>query len=477
MEAARQYLDQHKVQEVISKAVSAAYKARAENLESFLADYFRVEAGGNIIDKVTAREILDSRGNPTVEVDVYSAAGDLLARSAVPSGASTGSNEAVELRDGDKRYLGKGVQQAVANVSAILAPAVAGKDVTDLLSLDKALMEADGTELKEKAGGNAVTATSFALAEAGAAARKVQLFQHLASTFHQGGEQPRKFRIPTPMVNILNGGKHAGGKLKIQEFMIVPRRACKFSYALQIATEVYHALGKILVESYGPSARNLGDEGGYAPSLDTPEEALTAIEEAIVKAGYVVGEDVRLALDAAASEFYSDGKYELESGKFFSTEEAVEYYEKMVDAHPALISIEDPLDEKDYEGWKLFTERLGSRIMVVGDDLYTTNCRLIEQGVANKWANSLLLKVNQIGTISEAMDAARMSFADNGQVIVSHRSGENSNTVISDLAVAIDAGYIKTGATARGERVSKYNRLLAIEEFLNEEGLLDVREE
>ena len=294
---------------------------------------------------------------------MYSAAGDLLARSAVPSGASTGSNEAVELRDGDKRYLGKGVQQAVANVSAILAPAVAGKDVTDLLSLDKALMsvlrvslsseflpfqaalddtrhsmhapaavgtklslslsrcsngswgegggdtgdgiaalhrEADGTELKEKAGGNAVTATSFALAEAGAAARKVQLFQHLASTFHQGGEQPRKFRIPTPMVNILNGGKHAGGKLKIQEFMIVPRRACKFSYALQIATEVYHALGKILVESYGPSARNLGDEGGYAPSLDTPEEALTAIEEAIVKAGYVVGEDVHVVVRRCA---------------------------------------------------------------------------------------------------------------------------------------------------------------------------------
>lgn len=432
------------------------------------------------ITQVRGREILDSRGNPTVEADVYAyylgQDHSLVARAGAPSGASTGSNEATELRDGDKsRYLGKGVLKAVENVNTHINSALKGRPVDDLKGNDDALIQADGTRLKTKLGGNAITAVSFAVAEAGAFVTQTELFLHLAKFFYPAGQVPSSFSLPRPMVNIINGGKHAGGELQIQEFMIVPKAGNTFKQNLQIIVEVYHHLGKILVSKYGVSAKNLGDEGGYAPSLNVPDEALSLIEEAIKSAGYGVGKDVFLALDAAASEFYKDGKYEIEKGKFLSADEAVEYYLKLKRDHPALISIEDPLDEKDYSAWKKLTAGFTQEFpgtMIVGDDLYTTNTDLISKGVEEKWANTLLLKVNQIGTISEAMDAARMIFQDKGQVIVSHRSGETPNTLISDLAVAIGAGFIKTGATARGERVAKYNRLLAIEEYLEENGLL-----
>jgi len=432
------------------------------------------------ITKVKGREILDSRGNPTVEADIYSnylgAANALVARAGAPSGASTGSNEAMELRDGDKsRYLGKGVLKAVEHINNEIQQALKGRTVDDLKGNDDALIEADGTRLKTKLGGNAITATSFAVAEAGAFVTQTELFLHLAKFFYPSGAIPSSFSLPRPQVNIINGGKHAGGELQIQEFMIIPRAGNTFKQNLQIIAEVYHHLGKILVAKYGVSAKNLGDEGGYAPSLNVPDEALTLIEEAIKAAGYGVGKDVFLALDCAASEFYKDGKYEIEKGKFLSPDDTVEYYLKLKRDHAALISIEDPLDEKDYSAWQKLTARFTQEFpgtMIVGDDLYTTNTDLISKGIEGKWANTLLLKVNQIGTISEAMDAARMIFNDNGQVIVSHRSGETPNTLISDLAVGIGAGFIKTGAVARGERVAKYNRLLAIEEYLQENGLL-----
>jgi len=351
---------------------------------------------------------------------------------------------------------------------------VKGKDPRNLKALDDALCAADGTQLKTKLGGNAITAASFAIAEAGAKLANKELYAHLASFFHQ--QVPTKFSLPRPMVNIVNGGKHAGGDLRIQEFMIVPAAGRSFKENLRIVTEVYHALGKLLVKKKGLSAKNLGDEGGFAPDLQSPHEALSIIEEAIGLAGFKVGEDVFLALDCASSEFYADGKYEIEKGKFLGSTDLVQYYLKLKKDHPALISIEDGFDEKDYEGWTAMTAAFAKEypsFMIVGDDLYTTNTELITKGVAGKWANSLLLKVNQIGTVSESMDAARLIFADKGQVIVSHRSGETINTLISDLAVAIGAGFIKTGAPARSERGAKYNRLLVIEELLTQNGQIE----
>lgn len=400
----------------------------------------------------------------------------LVARAAGPSGASTGSNEAHEMRDGDAaRYGGKGVINAAAHVSNELSAAVAGQDPTNLKALDDLLCAADGTQLKKNLGGNAITAASFALAEAGAKIANKELYAYLAPFFN--ATVPEKFSLPRPMVNIVNGGKHAGGDLRIQEFMIVPAAGRSFKENLRIVTEVYHQLGKLLVKKKGLSAKNLGDEGGYAPDLQSPHEALSIIEESIGLAGFTVGVDVFLALDCASSEFYSEGKYEIEKGKFLASADLVQYYLKLKREHPALISIEDGFDEKDYEGWTAMTAAFAKEFpefMIVGDDLYTTNTELIKQGVANKWANALLLKVNQIGTVSESMDAARLIFADKGQVIVSHRSGETINTLISDLAVAIGAGFIKTGAPARSERGAKYNRLLVIEELLTAAGQLQI---
>jgi enolase len=474
------YLNKHQLQKLIEDAVNNCYKSQTPNPTAFLASFFSQKTNSTAIQKVVGREILDSRGNPTVEADIYLADGKLAGRASAPSGASTGSNEALELRDTDDktRYMGKGVQKAVANVSGPLSDALKGKNVDNLRECDLAMREKDGTELKTNLGGNAITAVSFAVATAGANVLNEELFLYLARQFEntptdEENTPKGRFRCPTPLVNILNGGKHAGGKLKIQEFMIVPNDQLLFKEQLRIVTEVYHTLGNILAKSVGKSAKNLGDEGGFAPSLETPNEALTYIKQAIEEAGYVPGKDIFLALDAAASEFYDKEtkKYEVIEGQHLTSDEMIDFYEKMIDDYPFFLSIEDGLDEKDYEGWFKLTERLGKRIMLVGDDLYTTNTRLIKEGIENKWANALLLKVNQIGTISEAMDAAKMIQNADQNVIVSHRSGETGTNLIADLAVAIGAKYIKTGAPARGERVGKYNRLLQIEEYLRDNGL------
>lgn len=473
------YLKDHRINDELNIIVNRLCHAQTEDPFAFLAREFIARSKPPTITRLVGREILDSRGNPTVEADVYALVRgeeQLAARAGAPSGASTGSNEAHEMRDEDAaRFGGKGVQKAAGHVTNELNAAVQGQDPRNLKKVDDLLCAADGTSLKKVLGGNAITAASFALAEAGAKLSNKELYVHLASFFHPS--MPTKFSLPRPMVNIINGGKHAGGDLRIQEFMIVPAAGRSFKENLRMVTEVYHTLGKLLVKKKGLSAKNLGDEGGFAPDLQSPHEALSIIEEAIGLAGFKAGEDIGLALDCAASEFYADGKYEIEKGHFLPSADLVSYYLKLKKDHPALISIEDGFDEKDYDGWTKMTAAFATEhptFMIVGDDLYTTNTELITKGVANKWANALLLKVNQIGTVSESMDAARLIFADAGQVIVSHRSGETVNTLISDLAVAIGAGFIKTGAPARSERGAKYNRLLVIEEMLQLAGQLQI---
>jgi len=479
-----QYLDKHHINEVLNILINKLVQSQTNDPCGFLAKEFSKRASPPTITRLQGREILDSRGNPTVECDVYATVeGEekLVSRSGAPSGASTGSNEARELRDKNaNRYLGKGCLTAAENITKGLSAAVKGMDARSFKETDAAIIKADGTQLKEKVGGNAITAASFALAEAASILTRNELFVYFNAVFK--GQDPSdykptdKLKMPRPMVNILNGGKHAGSDLQIQEFMIVPK-AGLFKDTLRMCTEVYHHLGKILVDKKGPSAKNLGDEGGYAPLLSSPEETLSLIEEAVGKAGYKVGEDIFLALDCASSEFYKDGNYEVEKGKHLSTDEMIQYYLNLKSKHPALISIEDGLDEKDYVGWQKLTKTFKEKypeFMLVGDDLYTTNTELIKKGVAEKWANALLLKVNQIGSISEAMEAAKMIFNDKGNVIVSHRSGETPSAIIADLAVGIGAQFIKTGSTARGERVAKYNRLLVIEEMLQQQGLLNV---
>jgi enolase len=471
------FLETSKVREVLQEGLNLAIEKKPEDLAGFLSKFVKERALPPTIERLVGREVLDSRGNPTVEVDVYANyCGEVkfVARSSAPSGASTGSNEAHELRDGDKsRYGGKGTLNAANNVTEKLSPALKGVQFDDLYDLDKKIRQTDRTELKTNIGGNACTATSFALAEAAAKLFNEQLFIYLARQFHQ--ETPEKFHLPRPFFNIINGGKHAGGNLKIQEFMVAPSTKYPFPDQLRIVAEVYQKLGVALSKKYGVSAKNLGDEGGYAPLLNTPDEALDIIEESIKEAGYVPGEDISIGLDAAASEFY-DGMeklYEVEVGMKKTGSEMVEYWKDLVERHPAIISIEDGLDEKDHEHWILLNQELGENIQLVGDDLYTTNPKTIEQGLKGRWCNALLLKVNQIGTISEAMKAASLILKAGQSVMVSHRSGETCNSVISDLAVAIGAQAIKTGSTARGERIQKYTRLLQIYEFLKENNMLE----
>jgi enolase len=471
------YIQEKKIGEAIHETLKTLLERRPEDAFGFLYLLFKEKAAPPFSERLVGREVLDSRGNPTVEVDVYvQYLGEvvLAGRSSAPSGASTGSNEARELRDTDSpRYGGKGTETAARKVVELLSPALHGMGLSPLSRLDETIMTTDGTELKENVGGNASTAASFALAEAGASLADQELFVYLAGQFTPDSP-PTQFRLPTPFFNILNGGKHAGGNLKIQEFMVAPADSPPFPEKLRMVAEVYHKLGAILVEEYGPSARNLGDEGGYAPPLNSPEEAITVIERAISEAGYTPATDIRIALDAASSEFYDSetGMYEVEKGVQKTGDEMIEYWRELVDRHPAVISIEDGLDEKDYDHWILLTEALGDRIQLVGDDLYTTNPKTIRRGIEGKWANALLLKVNQIGTITEAMEAARLILKEGQKVMVSHRSGETCNSVIADLAVAIGAQYIKTGTTARGERIQKYTRLLQIYEYLKEHDML-----
>ncbi|MFL0580883.1 phosphopyruvate hydratase [Dietzia sp. 179-F 9C3 NHS] len=408
-----------------------------------------------IIEQVGAREILDSRGNPTVEVEVLLDDGS-FGRAAVPSGASTGAHEAVELRDGDDRYLGKGVTKAVEAVLDVLAPAVMGLEADEQRVVDEALLDADGTPNKASAGANAILGVSLAVARAAADSARLELYRFV------GGANAHV--LPVPMMNILNGGAHADSGVDVQEFMIAPIGAPTFREALRMGTEVYHAL-KTVIKDKGLST-GLGDEGGFAPSVDSTTAALDLIVEAIEKAGYTLGKDVALALDVAATEFYSDGKYHFEGGQL-SAAEMADVYAELVEKY-ALVSIEDPLDEDDWDGWKTLTDMIGDKVQLVGDDLFVTNPQRLADGIEKGLANALLVKVNQIGTLTETLDAVDLAHRNTYTTMMSHRSGETEDTTIADLAVACNCGQIKTGAPARSERVAKYNQLLRIEEMLGD---------
>jgi len=415
-----------------------------------------------IISDIYAREILDSRGNPTVEVEVWTEGGG-YGIAAVPSGASTGEFEAVELRDGDKdRYLGKGVEKAVANVNEIIAPELFGVDSINQVMIDQIMIELDGTKNKSKLGANAILGVSMACAKAAADTLALPLFQYL------GGVNAKT--LPVPMMNILNGGEHADNNVDIQEFMVMPVGAKTFKEALKIGAEIYHNLKKVLQEK--GLGTGVGDEGGFAPNLSSNEEALKTIIEAIKKAGYKPGDDVVLALDVAASEIYDkeSKKYKFAGeGKEFTVEKLVDFYEELVEKYP-IISIEDGLDEEDWEGWKLFTERLGDKIQLMGDDLFVTNVERLKRGIDKGIGNSILIKLNQIGTITETLDAIEMAKTAGYTAVVSHRSGETSDNTIADLVIATNAGQIKTGAPARSDRVAKYNQLLRLEDILGTTG-------
>jgi enolase len=405
------------------------------------------------IEAVGAREILDSRGNPTVEVEVALDDGT-IGRAAVPSGASTGEFEAVELRDGDDRYLGKGVLRAVAAVNSTLGPALAGFDADDQRAIDQALIEIDGTANKANVGANAILGISLAAAKAAAESARLPLFRYV------GG--PNAHVLPVPMMNILNGGAHADSNVDVQEFMIAPIGASSFAEALRIGAEVYHALKSVL-NAEGLST-GLGDEGGFAPSLSSNRAALDLIATAIDKAGFTLGSEVALALDVAASEFCKKGVYTFE-GEKRSASEMSEYYAELVGAYP-IVSIEDPLDENDWEGWIGLTSDLGDRVQIVGDDLFVTNVERLTRGISEGAANALLVKVNQIGSLTETLDAVELAHRHGFASMMSHRSGETEDVTIADLAVATNCGQIKTGAPARSDRVAKYNQLLRIEELL-----------
>ena len=409
-----------------------------------------------IID-VYAREVLDSRGNPTVEADVILESG-ILGRAIVPSGASTGEREALELRDGGARYMGKGVQKAVNNVIEVIGPAITGMDATEQAVIDRTMIEMDGTENKGKLGANAMLAVSLAVAKAAAEDAGLPLYHYL------GG--PNAKELPVPMMNVLNGGAHADNNIDIQEFMIIPAGAASCSEAIRIGAEVFHNLKSVLKKKGYNTA--VGDEGGFAPNLKSNEEAVQVILEAIEKAGYKAGQDVFLGLDAAASEFYENGIYDLKGeGKKKSSEEMVAFYEDWIKRYP-IISIEDGMSEKDWKGWKLLTDRLGKKIQIVGDDIFVTNTTIFKKGIAEGICNSILIKLNQIGTLTETLDAIEMAKRAGYTAVVSHRSGESEDATIADLAVALNTGQIKTGSLSRTDRIAKYNQLIRIEEELGD---------
>jgi enolase len=410
------------------------------------------------IAEVKAREILDSRGNPTIEVDVY-LDGGAVGSAAIPSGASTGENEAIELRDKDPgRYSGKGVQKAVANVLDRIRPVVLGMDAFEQQALDRKLIDLDGTENKANLGANAILGVSLAAAKACAAELGIPLYKYL------GGVSAR--RLPVPMMNILNGGAHADNNVDIQEFMIMPLGAPNFREGLRMGAEIFHTLKNVLKKKGLNTA--VGDEGGFAPNLQSNEDALKEIMQAITDAGYTPGRDVFIALDSAASSFYRGGKYDLVAEKSQKTSaEMVEFYEDLLSRYP-IVSLEDGLDENDWDGWQLLTEKLGSRIQIVGDDIFVTNIGLLQKGIDLKVANSILIKLNQIGTLTETVDAVNLALEHGYTAVVSHRSGETEDTTIADLVVALGTGQIKTGSASRTDRIAKYNQLLRIEEDLGD---------
>ncbi|MGI1677741.1 MAG: phosphopyruvate hydratase [Cellvibrionaceae bacterium] len=412
--------------------------------------------------EVKAFEVLDSRGNPTVNADVILESG-VVGSACAPSGASTGSREALELRDGDKsRYLGKGVLTAVNNINTTINTLLKGKNVNDQRALDKAMIDADGTENKAKLGANAILAVSLAAAKAAAADKNIPLYQHIADI----NGTPGKYSMPVPMMNIINGGEHADNNVDIQEFMIQPVKAPTFAEALRQGAEVFHQLKKVLGDAGLSTA--VGDEGGFAPNLPSNEGAITVIAEAIEKAGYKLGDNIMLALDCAASEFYKNGQYDLAGeGKIFSPEGFADYLADLSNKYP-ILSIEDGMDESDWEGWKILTDKIGDKVQLVGDDLFVTNTKILKRGIDEKIGNSILIKFNQIGSLSETLDAIKMAQDAGFTAVISHRSGETEDTTIADLAVATSAGQIKTGSLCRSDRVAKYNRLLRIEAELGD---------
>ena len=412
-----------------------------------------------IIEEILAREILDSRGNPTVEVDVICDDGS-FGRAAVPSGASTGEHEAIELRDKvKKRYLGKGVQKAVRNIEDKIAPKLVGADVTAQYDIDQLMLRLDGTANKSKLGANAILGVSLAVAKAAANSLYIPLYAYLGGTTAN--------TLPVPLMNIINGGEHADNNLDFQEFMIVPLGFDRFSEAIRAGVEVFHNLKSILNKK--GYATSVGDEGGFAPNLKSNEEAIECILEAITKAGYKVGEGISLALDVASSEFYKNGKYNVE-GKNISKEKLVDIYSDWVRQYP-IISIEDPISENDWKGWKLMTEQLGNKVQIVGDDLFVTNTKRLAKGIKENAGNSILVKVNQIGSLTETLQAIRMAQQAGFTYIISHRSGETEDSTIADIAVATNSGQIKTGSASRSDRIAKYNQLIRIEEELGDEAI------
>ena len=413
-----------------------------------------------IVD-IKGREVLDSRGNPTVEADVLLDNG-IIGSACAPSGASTGSREALELRDGDKsRYLGKGVLKAVANINGPIRDLLKGVDPSDQKALDLAMIKLDGTENKGSLGANAILAVSLAAAKAAAQDQDLPLYAHIANL----NGTPGVYSMPVPMMNIINGGEHADNNVDIQEFMVQPVGAKSFSEGLRMGTEIFHHL-KAVLKARGLSTA-VGDEGGFAPNLASNEDALKVISEAVANAGYKLGTDVTLALDCAASEFYEDGKYNLSGeGQVFTAEGFADYLKGLTERYP-IISIEDGLDESDWAGWKILTDKIGEKVQLVGDDLFVTNTKILKEGIDKKIANSILIKFNQIGTLTETLEAIQMAKAAGYTAVISHRSGETEDSTIADLAVGTSAGQIKTGSLCRSDRVSKYNQLLRIEEQLN----------
>jgi len=423
------------------------------------------------ISRIIGREILDSRGNPTVEADVYLESG-VMGRAAAPSGASTGSREALELRDGDKsRYLGKGVTKAVDAINDKIAPVLLGKDALAQADIDNAMIELDGTENKENLGANAILAVSLAVAKAAALEKGVALYEHIADL----NGTPGQYSMPVPMMNIINGGEHADNNVDIQEFMIQPVGAKSFKEALRMGAEIFHNLKKVL------SAKGLntavGDEGGFAPNLSSNAEALAVIVEAVESAGYKMNDDVTLALDCAASEFYKDGQYVLSGeGKSFDSETFGDYLAALSSEYP-IVSIEDGLDESDWDGWASLTNKIGSKVQLVGDDLFVTNTKILKRGIDNGIGNSILIKFNQIGSLTETLNAIKMAKDAGFTAVISHRSGETEDATIADLAVGTAAGQIKTGSLCRSDRVAKYNQLLRIEEALGDKAIYKGRSE
>ena len=419
------------------------------------------------IAKIHAREILDSRGNPTVEADAYLESG-AMACAAVPSGASTGSKEALELRDGDKkRFLGKGVLKAVDNVNKIIAKALVGQEADNQEKIDRMMIELDGTPNKSKLGANAILGVSMSVLKAAAYDAKIPLFAYIAEKF--GGTINGKYILPAPMMNIINGGAHADNSADIQEFMIMPAGAKNFREAVRMGSEIFHNLKKVLKDK--KLNTNVGDEGGFAPTLSSSKEALEAILAAIGAAGYKAGKDVSIALDPAANEFYKEGKYVLKKDNLKLTgTEMIGYYEKLVSQYP-IVSIEDGLAEGDWENWRLLNKKLGKKIQIVGDDIFVTNSEIIKKGIKEKAANAVLIKVNQIGTVSETVEAVKMTQAAGWRTVISHRSGETEDTFIADFAVGLGAGQIKSGSLSRTDRVAKYNQLMRIEEMLGKKAV------